>query len=91
MGRNFTDHPHLTTEYRPKEKVAPGAPYLPASLNLIPQKLAEFIRRSELTQWFAVPSIFTGLEPVPGKLPVAAVSVPPDRKRSSRFERSSMS
>jgi amino acid adenylation domain-containing protein len=32
---------------------------VPASLNLIPQKLAEFIRRSELTQWFAVPSIFT--------------------------------
>jgi amino acid adenylation domain-containing protein len=32
---------------------------VPASLNLIPQKLAEFIRSSELTQWFAVPSIFT--------------------------------
>jgi amino acid adenylation domain-containing protein len=32
---------------------------VPASLNLIPQKLAAFIRRSELTQWFAVPSIFT--------------------------------
>jgi amino acid adenylation domain-containing protein len=32
---------------------------VPASLNLIPQKLADFIRRSELTQWFAVPSIFT--------------------------------
>jgi amino acid adenylation domain-containing protein len=32
---------------------------VPASLNLIPQKLAEFIRGSELTQWFAVPSIFT--------------------------------
>jgi amino acid adenylation domain-containing protein len=32
---------------------------VPAALNLIPQKLAEFIRRSELTQWFAVPSIFT--------------------------------
>jgi amino acid adenylation domain-containing protein len=30
-----------------------------SSLNLIPQKLADFIRRSELTQWFAVPSIFT--------------------------------
>jgi amino acid adenylation domain-containing protein len=32
---------------------------VPASLNLIPQKLADFLRRSELTQWFAVPSIFT--------------------------------
>jgi amino acid adenylation domain-containing protein len=32
---------------------------VPASLNLIPQKLAAFIRDSELTQWFAVPSIFT--------------------------------
>ncbi len=32
---------------------------VPASLNLIPQKLADFIRRSELNQWFAVPSIFT--------------------------------
>jgi amino acid adenylation domain-containing protein len=32
---------------------------VPASLNLIPQRLADFIRRSELTQWFAVPSIFT--------------------------------
>jgi amino acid adenylation domain-containing protein len=30
-----------------------------SSLNLIPQKLADFIRRSELTQWFAVPSIFS--------------------------------
>jgi choline dehydrogenase len=34
VGRNFTDHPHLTVEYRPRDKVAPGAPYLPASLNL---------------------------------------------------------
>jgi non-ribosomal peptide synthetase component F len=32
---------------------------VPSSLNLIPQKLADFIRRSELTQWFAGPSIFT--------------------------------
>lgn len=31
----------------------------PASLSLIPQKLAAYIRDSELTQWFAVPSIFT--------------------------------
>jgi amino acid adenylation domain-containing protein len=31
---------------------------VPAQLNLVPHRLAEFIRRSELTQWFAVPSIF---------------------------------
>jgi amino acid adenylation domain-containing protein len=30
-----------------------------AAANLLPQKLAELIRESELTQWFAVPSIFT--------------------------------
>jgi amino acid adenylation domain-containing protein len=29
------------------------------ALNLLPHKLAAFIRDSELTQWFAVPSIFT--------------------------------
>jgi amino acid adenylation domain-containing protein len=32
---------------------------VPAAANLLPQKLAELIRESELTQWFAVPSIFT--------------------------------
>jgi amino acid adenylation domain-containing protein len=32
---------------------------VPAAANLLPQKLAELIRGSELTQWFAVPSIFT--------------------------------
>ena len=29
---------------------------VPAELNLLPNKLAEFIRASELTQWFSVPS-----------------------------------
>jgi amino acid adenylation domain-containing protein len=29
---------------------------VPPALNLLPGKLAEFIRRSELTQWFSVPS-----------------------------------
>jgi amino acid adenylation domain-containing protein len=29
---------------------------VPAELNLVPHKMAEFIRRSELTQWFSVPS-----------------------------------
>jgi amino acid adenylation domain-containing protein len=29
------------------------------TLNLLPHKLAEFIRTSELTQWFSVPSIMT--------------------------------
>jgi len=29
---------------------------VPPELNLLPHKLAEFIRRSELTQWFSVPS-----------------------------------
>jgi amino acid adenylation domain-containing protein len=31
---------------------------VPPALNLLPHKLAAFIRESELTQWFAVPSIF---------------------------------
>jgi amino acid adenylation domain-containing protein len=30
---------------------------VPPELNLLPNKLADFIRRSELTQWFSVPSI----------------------------------
>ncbi len=29
---------------------------VPSELNLVPHKMAEFIRRSELTQWFSVPS-----------------------------------
>jgi amino acid adenylation domain-containing protein len=32
---------------------------VPAAANLVPHKLADLIRDSELTQWFAVPSIFT--------------------------------
>jgi amino acid adenylation domain-containing protein len=32
---------------------------VPASANLVPHKLAELIRTTELTQWFAVPSTFT--------------------------------
>lgn len=32
---------------------------VPPAASLLPQKLAEYIRDSELTQWFAVPSIFT--------------------------------
>jgi amino acid adenylation domain-containing protein len=30
---------------------------VPTELNLVPHKLAEFIRTSELTQWFSVPSV----------------------------------
>jgi amino acid adenylation domain-containing protein len=30
---------------------------VPAELNLMPHKLAQFIRTSELTQWFSVPSV----------------------------------
>jgi amino acid adenylation domain-containing protein len=30
---------------------------VPTELNLLPHKLAEFIRNSELTQWFSVPSV----------------------------------
>jgi amino acid adenylation domain-containing protein len=30
---------------------------VPTELNLLPQKLAEFIRDSELTQWFSAPSV----------------------------------
>jgi len=30
---------------------------VPTELNLVPHKLAEFIRASELTQWFSVPSV----------------------------------
>jgi amino acid adenylation domain-containing protein len=32
---------------------------VPADLNLLPRKLAEFIRDSRLTQWFSVPSTLT--------------------------------
>jgi amino acid adenylation domain-containing protein len=32
---------------------------VPADLNLLPHKLAAFIRASELTQWFSVPSVLT--------------------------------
>jgi len=34
---------------------------VPPELNLVPQKLAEFIRSSALTQWFSVPSILNYL------------------------------
>jgi amino acid adenylation domain-containing protein len=34
---------------------------VPSDLNVLPNKLADFIRRSELTQWFSVPSILTYL------------------------------
>ena len=30
---------------------------IPAELNLLPQKLADYIRTAELTQWFSVPSL----------------------------------
>jgi amino acid adenylation domain-containing protein len=30
---------------------------IPPEISLLPQKLADFIRRSELTQWFSVPSV----------------------------------
>jgi len=32
---------------------------VPPELNVLPHKLAEFIRASELTQWFSVPSVLT--------------------------------
>lgn len=32
---------------------------IPMELNLLPHKLSEFIRTSELTQWFSVPSLLT--------------------------------
>jgi len=32
---------------------------VPPALNLLPHKLAEFIRASQLTQWFSVPSVLT--------------------------------
>lgn len=32
---------------------------VPASYNLLPQKLAQFIQQAELTQWFSVPSTMT--------------------------------
>jgi amino acid adenylation domain-containing protein len=32
---------------------------VPQNLNLLPHKLAQFIRRSRLTQWFSVPSVLT--------------------------------
>jgi amino acid adenylation domain-containing protein len=32
---------------------------VPAEINLLPHKLAKFIREGELTQWFSVPSVLT--------------------------------
>jgi amino acid adenylation domain-containing protein len=32
---------------------------VPAGVNLLPKKLADFIRNSRLTQWFSVPSVLT--------------------------------
>lgn len=32
---------------------------VPADINVLPNKLAEFIRNSQLTQWFSVPSVLT--------------------------------
>ncbi|HEX4169657.1 MAG TPA: amino acid adenylation domain-containing protein [Bryobacteraceae bacterium] len=32
---------------------------VPAKLNLLPHKVADFIRQGELTQWFSVPSLLT--------------------------------
>ncbi len=32
---------------------------VPAQLNLLPQKIADFIRQRELTQWFSVPSLLS--------------------------------
>jgi amino acid adenylation domain-containing protein len=37
---------------------------VPPELNFLPHKLTEFIRRSELTQWFSVPSILNYLAKV---------------------------
>jgi acyl-coenzyme A synthetase/AMP-(fatty) acid ligase len=34
---------------------------VPAAINLLPHKLAEFIATNELTQWFSVPSVMTYL------------------------------
>lgn len=34
---------------------------VPPDLNVLPNKLADFIRASELTQWFSVPSVFNFL------------------------------
>jgi amino acid adenylation domain-containing protein len=34
---------------------------VPPALNVLPNKLADFIRRSELTQWFSVPSVLNYL------------------------------
>ncbi len=32
---------------------------MPRQLSLLPHKVADFIRRSELTQWFSVPSLLS--------------------------------
>ncbi|MBI2469456.1 MAG: amino acid adenylation domain-containing protein [Candidatus Rokubacteria bacterium] len=46
---------------------------VPAELNLLPHRVAEFIRRAELTQWFSVPSILNHMAKVdavrPGDFP----------------------
>ena len=40
---------------------AASCTWFPATLNLLPNKLADFIRASELTQWFSVPSVLNYL------------------------------
>jgi amino acid adenylation domain-containing protein len=50
---------------------------VPPELNVLPRKLVEFIRRSELTQWFSVPSILTYL----AKFDVVAIDDFPKLRR----------
>lgn len=50
---------------------------VPAELNLLPNKVADFIRQHELTQWFSVPSVLNYL----AKLDVVAQNDFPTLKR----------
>jgi amino acid adenylation domain-containing protein len=61
-GEKISSHPPLhfdLSTYDIYGTLSSGAELhiVPTELNLLPHKLAEFIRNAELTQWFSVPSV----------------------------------
>ncbi len=61
-GEKISSHPPLhfdLSTYDIYGTLSSGAELhiVPTELNLLPHKLADFIRNSELTQWFSVPSV----------------------------------
>jgi amino acid adenylation domain-containing protein len=63
-GDRFSGHPPLhfdlsTFDVYGAQAAGAQLHLVPPSLNLLPAKLAQFIRDAELTQWFSVPSTMT--------------------------------